>query len=84
LTFNTLKTDNAWNQIVLNSNDAKSYAVIKADKFEYTGDEVHFLSTPNNNSAAFLLQFKKNYANGTAVDFKDIAFSASYMNYDVA
>ena len=84
LTFNTLKTDNAWNQIVLNSNDAKSYAVIKADKFEYTGDEVHFLSTPSNNSAAFLLQFKKNYANGTAVDFKDIAFSASYMDYDVA
>ena len=83
LNFNILKTDNTEGQIVLNSNDATSYAVIKADQFEYPGGEVKCLSTPQNNSAAFLLQFTKNKANGTDVDFKDLAISASYLDYDV-
>ena len=84
LNFNILKTDNTAGQIVLNSNDATAYAVIKADQFEYPGGEVQCLSTPQNNSAAFLLQFTKNKANGSDVDFKDMAFSASYLDYDVA
>lgn len=83
MNFNILKTDNTEGQIVLNSNDATSYAVIKADQFEYPGGEVKCLSTPQNNSAAFLLQFTKNKANGTNVDFKDLAISASYLDYDV-
>ena len=85
LNFNTLKTDNTAGQIVLNSNDASSYAVIKADNFEYAGEgEVNFLSTPNDNTATFLLQLSNCKANGKDVDFKDLAFSASYLDYDVA
>lgn len=84
LNFNILKTDNTAGQIVLNSNDATEYAVIKADQFEYPGGEVKCLSTPQNNSATFLLQFSKNKANGADIDFKDMAFSASYLDYDVA
>lgn len=84
LNFNILKTDNTAGQIVLDSNDATAYAVIKADQFEYPGGEVKCLSTPQNNSAAFLLQFSKNKANGADIDFKDMAFSASYLDYDVA
>ena len=84
LNFNILKTDNTAGQIVLDSNDATAYAVIKADQFEYPGGEVKCLSTPQNNSATFLLQFSKNKANGADIDFKDMAFSASYLDYDVA
>ena len=88
INLNTLKTDNTAGQIVLNSNDASGYSVVKADKFIYTGsdDNVKCFSTPQDNSATFLLQLKKCYkgSESTEVNYNDLAFDASYLDYDVA
>lgn len=90
INVNNLKTDNSENQIVLGGGD-NNVAVIKADKFIYGGTgEVKCISTPNTNNQVFMLQFGKEcYKNGEATDankvlFDDLAFSASYLDYDKA
>ena len=90
INVNNLKTDNSADQIVLGGG-ADNVAVIKADKFIYGGSgEVNCISTPNTNNQVFLLQFGKEcYKNGEATDankvlFDDLAFSASYLDYDKA
>ena len=86
---NILKTDNSADQIVLGGG-ADNVAVIKADKFIYSGDgEVQCISTPNTNNQVFLLQFTKSYKNGSDADanlvsFEDLSFAASYLDYDKA
>lgn len=86
---NILKTDNSANQIVLGGGE-NNIAVIKADKFVYSGDgEVQCISTPNTNNQVFLLQFTNCYKNGSdadanAVSFDDLSFAASYLDYDKA
>lgn len=86
---NILKTDNSADQIVLGGG-ANNVAVIKADKFIYSGDgEVQCISTPNTNNQVFLLQFTKSYKNGSDADanevsFDDLSFAASYLDYDKA
>lgn len=89
INVNILNTDNSKNQIVLGGG-ANNVAVIKADKFVYGGtDEVQCISTPNTNNQVFLLQFTKSYKNGAIsdenkVDFADLDFAASYLDYDKA
>lgn len=89
INVNILNTDNSKNQIVLGGG-ANNVAVIKADKFVYGGtDEVQCISTPNTNNQVFLLQFTESYKNGAIsdknkVDFADLDFAASYLDYDKA
>ena len=89
INVNILNTDNSKDQIVLGGG-ANNVAVIKADKFVYGGsDEVQCISTPNTNNQVFLLQFTKSYKNGAIsdenkVDFVDLDFAASYLDYDKA
>ena len=87
MSFNTLKTDNTANQVVLGG-DANNVAVIKADKFIYAGDgSIKFISTPNTNNQTILAQFRENYKNGAEtkdnkVDFDYLAFDADVQDYD--
>ena len=87
MSFNTLKTDNTYGQIVM-GDDANNVAVIKADKFIYAGDEnIKFISTPNTNNQTILAQFKQSYKNGAEaeankVDFDYLAFDADVQDYD--
>ena len=87
MSFNTLKTDNTYGQIVM-GDDANNVAVIKADKFIYAGDEnIKFISTPNTNNQTILAQFKDSYKNGAEaeankVDFDYLAFDADVQDYD--
>lgn len=87
MSFNTLKTDNTYGQIVM-GDDANNVAVIKADKFIYAGDEnIKFISTPNTNNQTILAQFKESYKNGAEaeankVDFDYLAFDADVQDYD--
>ena len=89
INVNILNTDNSKDQIVLGGG-ANNVAVIKADKFVYGGsDEVQCISTPNTNNQVFLLQFTESYKNGAIsdenkVDFADLDFAASYLDYDKA
>ena len=89
INVNILNTDNSKNQIVLGGG-ANNVAVIKADKFVYGGsDEVQCISTPNTNNQVFLLQFTESYKNGAIsdenkVDFDNLDFAASYLDYDKA
>ena len=89
INVNILNTDNSKDQIVLGGG-ANNVAVIKADKFVYGGsDEVQCISTPNTNNQVFLLQFTESYKNGAIsdenkVDFVDLDFAASYLDYDKA
>ena len=86
MSFNTLKTDNTANQIVLDG-DANNVAVIKADKFIFDGNgEVNFISTPNMNNQTFLAQFGESYKNGAEsegnkIDFDLIDFNADVYSY---
>lgn len=89
INVNVLKTDNSENQIVLGGG-ANNVAVIKANKFIYGGDgEIQCISTPGTNNQVFLLQLKNCYKNGSEtdankVDFDDLAFAASYLDYNKA
>lgn len=86
MSFNTLKTDNTANQIVLDGDD-NNVAVIKADKFIFDGNgEVNFISTPNTNNQTFLAQFGESYKNGAEsegnkIDFDLIDFNADVYSY---
>lgn len=86
MSFNTLKTDNTANQIVLDGDD-NNVAVIKADKFIFDGNgEVNFISTPKTNNQTFLAQFGESYKNGAEsegnkIDFDLIDFNADVYSY---
>lgn len=88
MSFNTLKTDNTFGQIVI-GDDANNVAVIKADKFIYAGSDenVNFTSTPNTNNQTILAQFKECYKNGAEsagnkVDFDYLNWNADVQSYD--
>ena len=88
MSFNTLKTDNTFGQIVI-GDDANNVAVIKADKFIYAGSDenVNFTSTPNTNNQTILAQFKEIYKNGAEsagnkVDFDYLNWNADVQSYD--
>lgn len=88
MSFNTLKTDNTFGQIVM-GDDANNVAVIKADKFIYAGSDenVNFTSTPNTNNQTILAQFKECYKNGAEsagnkVDFDYLNWNADVQSYD--
>lgn len=88
MSFNTLKTDNTANQIVLGG-EANNVAVLKADKFIYAGDDenVNFTSTPNTNNQTILAQFKECYKNGAEsagnkVDFEYLNWNSDVQDYD--
>lgn len=87
MSFNTLKTDNTFGQIVI-GDDANNVAVIKADKFIYAGSDenVNFTSTPNTNNQTILAQFKECYKNGAEsagnkVDFDYLNWNADVQSY---
>lgn len=83
MSFNTLKTDNTANQIVLDGND-NNVAVIKADKFIFDGNgEVNFISTPKTNNQSFLAQFGESYKNGAESEGNKIDFDLINFNADV-
>lgn len=88
MSFNTLKTDNTFGQIVI-GDDANNVAVIKADKFIYAGSDenVNFTSTPNTNNQTILAQFKECYKNGAEsagnkVDFEYLVWNSDVQSYD--
>ena len=85
LNFNVLNSDNTDNQIALtNANDV---AVVKADKFIYTGnDAVNTFGTTGDNQIV-LLQLSHIFNNGAeadanAVSFDNLEVNASYLDYD--
>lgn len=84
MSFNTLKTDNTFGQIVM-GDDANNVAVIKADKFIYAGSDenVNFTSTPNTNNQTILAQFKECYKNGSESEGNKVEFEYLNWNSDV-